>query len=127
MKRLIIIAALTMLSIHAYASNIELNRSEYIEACADTIYTTDPLIALATAMGKKMGPGVKGEIREICGCFADEVQVRLDTNSYTVDDFDWSVYNQFAFFQTRNLQGIEMSTRVNVINDTKKCAPHMLQ
>lgn len=127
MKRLIIIAVLTMLSIHAYASNIELNRGEYIEACADTIYTTDPLIALATAMGKKMGPGVKGEIREICGCFADQIETRTQRNAYSEDEFDWAVHNQFHFFQYRNLNRIESSTRVNVINDTKMCAPHMLQ
>lgn len=113
-----------IISVQSYADErVQLNRDGYVEACTDLVYTTDPMIVLAQAFGKKIGPQVKEDIRDMCKCFADQHQIRLARIDFTVDGANFLVGEQFGFFQTRQMNYVHSSVRAYVYEDTKECAP----
>lgn len=126
MKNLMMSLVLVVLSTSALAGGLTLDREPFLDACVDTIYTTDPLINMALAMDKTMGPGVKGEIREMCGCYGDKIDARGATGRYNEEHFNWMIGNLFHYFQVRDVRQIDSGVRVDVINDIKQCSPHML-
>lgn len=129
MKNLMMSIALTMsliVSMNVSAATT-LMREPFLNECVETIYTTDPLINLAIAMGRGMGPGVKGEIRQMCGCYADNIDERLESGEYPIEFLEWHMGNLFYFFQSRDIASVDSGVRVKVLNDVKECSPHMLR
>lgn len=118
---------LVVLSTSALAGGLTLDREPFLDECVETIYTTDPLINLAIAMGRGMGPGVKGEIRQMCGCYADNIDERIQSGEYSNQFLEWHMGNLFYFFQSRNIAGVDSGVRVKVLNDVNECSPHMLR
>lgn len=127
MKNLMMSLVLVVLSTSALAGGLTLDREPFLDECVETIYTTDPLINLAIAMGRGMGPGVKGEIRQMCGCYADNIDERIQSGEYSNQFLEWHMGNLFYFFQSRNIAGVDSGVRVKVLNDVNECSPHMLR
>lgn len=122
----ILLSLSAMVSMNVSAATT-LMREPFLDECVETIYTTDPLINLAIAMGRGMGPGVKGEIRQMCGCYADNIDERIQSGTYSNQFLEWHMGNLFYFFQSRNIAGVNSGVRVKVLNDVKECSPHMLR
>lgn len=108
------------------AQEISLNRDAYVEHCTNVIYDYDPMIALARAMGRGVGPGVKLDIAEICKCYADEHTTRMAEGNITQEGHSLIMQSEFSYFQHRDIRRIFSHVRPYVMDDVRKCSPHFL-
>lgn len=120
------ISACSMAPAFSAEDTITLNRDAYVEQCTNIIYDYDPFIALARAMGRGIGPGVRVDIGEICKCYADEHSNRMSAGNITQHGHMWIMDQEFSYFQHRDIRRIHSSVRPYVMQDVKTCSPHFL-
>lgn len=118
---IILTAIIVSTSYDAESSNLD--QEGYSYECTELVYSTDPMIAMARLFGKKIGPQVKEDIREICDCFASKTDEQIDISSLSDYGANLLIEEQFKYFQTRQMHFVAREVRPYVYEHTKQCAP----